>query len=177
MNLVDLYENELSYGERVFNFVSKYMSDPDDVCIINPDKSLDIDIDIYFQDFADYRQLPFKLHRVNGTFSISKSEELDTLYNCPDIVIGSFEISDTSIKSLEFMPKLIRGRFHLKNNKLLIDPYEYRYALFSKIDGLILTDNSKIRDILHHYQNNPSQAHIAMDKLMELGESMGFNYV
>lgn len=107
---------------------------------------------------------------------IKDCKHITSLEHGPVDVTGNCSLGGLGISSLKYMPTLISSDFYCDFNENLKDPYEFRYALFSTIHGKITTGNKKISDILNKYKNNPSQNHIAIDKLLTLGESLGFTY-
>lgn len=122
----------------------------------------------------DGTTLSYKFGKVGGDFEIMNSA-ITSLENGPVEVVGNVNVSDSKLTSLQFMPKIIGGYFICKNTEIK-DPYDYRFALMSQIGGEIFISDPMINDILNDYKNDPSKNHIAIDALMEYGESLGFKY-
>lgn len=139
-------------------------------------------------------ELPFKFDKIVG--NITTSSNLISFKNFPETVRYSVNVSGTQISSLDQSPRNILGVFSITDcqnitslkylpDKIrelrairtgIIDPYEFRYILYSDISHSIELGykNAKTQDILDKYKNQPSMYHIAIEELMDLGESLGF---
>lgn len=138
---------------------------------LNKDQSVDVQvIDISNQKF---KKLPFKINLVTNRFFITYTPLL-TMENFPNKVNGSFDISGTEITSLQGLPNYIGKHCFLKNIPIK-NPYGYRHVFQSNIIGEIETSFPEINKILNEYKNRKEYMHIAIDKLLELAEKMGFD--
>lgn len=167
-------------------------------CTIRSDLSVDIHVDALIN--TKMHKFPFKVNVCQGNFIVSDNG-LHTLENFPEKVFQTCNVSDNKLTTLEHCPKEIYGNFGISNNPLetfkflpdqvdgvlfcsnipINDPYEWRYFLFKDIKRLStgIRGNTKediIINIINKYLGKPDQFHIAIDELMNLGESLGFTY-
>ena len=98
-------------------------------------------------------EIPFQFNIVHGYFNCS-TNKLQTLKNAPREVRGGFSCKYNNLTSLEFCPKFVQGVFYCHNN--WIPPWEYRYLLFSEIQGKIHTRNTELNVFFEQYQNKKS---------------------
>ena len=70
------------------------------------------------------------------------------------MVQGYFSCADNKLTSLSGCPKFVRGGFFCSLNQ--IPPWEYRYLLFSEIQGKIHTRNTELNVFFEQYQNKKS---------------------
>lgn len=148
---------------------------------IKSDLSVIINVDISLPN-ENISSLPFKFRAVIGHFNF-ENNQITTMEHCPDFVDGNFAISHNPLINLDHLPKTINGVLYCDVYKTIKDPFEYRKILYSNIGGQIVTcqsgniDNSKeISNILNKYKNRPEYFHVAIEQLMDLGESLGFKY-
>jgi hypothetical protein len=59
-------------------------------------------------------RIPFKIHKVFGTYSCAH-RELDSLENAPDTIIGRFLCNSNNLTSLEHMPNVNNGMICYEN--------------------------------------------------------------
>lgn len=118
-------------------------------------------------------KIPFKIHRVSANMDCFECK-LETLENFPDTVTGFLYLSQMpNLKSLKYLPNFI---YTLDISNIDIDPYEYRYIFYSNIIHEIQISNEEIYAIINKYYGKPEYLHLAMEALMDLGESRGFKY-
>ena len=79
----------------------------------------EIDVDGYVNLFnKDFKELPYKFGKVNGTFDLSGCKNLISLKNCPNYVRGSFYCHKCkNLNSLEGCPKEVGGGFYCNSCK------------------------------------------------------------
>ena len=85
---------------------------------INSKGEIDVDGGVLLMQkhIKGFKELPFKFGRVKGSFTISASEELTSLKNCPDEVGGYFSCYYCSkLFSLEGCPKKVGKFFNCGN--------------------------------------------------------------
>lgn len=124
-------------------------------------------------------QLPYKIYSVTG-YVDAEQARLETMENFPDIVGGDLYVSKF-LTSFEGIPAHIKDQIHLPHFNYVIDPYEYRYLLFINVHKIIYIGMANIatraiQEIITNYRGKPDQYHIAIEKLMEIGEKLGFDY-
>lgn len=173
--------------------------------IIEPDLSLTINENVDRLILRDMEKLPVKINKVDGYFKLTfHKPSLTTFENYPKFVSDSCIIKNQRFTSLEHAPEIVGGDFDISSNKHLTsfkylpkqmrsliafgitikDPYEWRYILFSEIRrsiNIVLPIGTpevviKINVILQDYLGKHNQNHLAIDKLLTLGESLGFKY-
>lgn len=165
----------------------------------------DLTVDIYFDVEVKKilylsNEIPFKINDVHGNF-YANDLKLKNLHNFPNKVYGKLELQGNDLLSLEGIPKIILTKLDLGFNPLetfkylpdevgalvfgrsinIYDPYEWRYLLFKKIKQFDFFGNDEqnlIARIITKYLDNPdpSQLHLVLARLMEYGESIGFEY-
>ena len=109
-------------------------------------------------------ELPFQFNIVHGDFECT-SNKLTSLSGSPRVVRGYFSCTNNQLKSLEFCPKFVQGDFYCFSNK--ISPWEYRFLLFSEIQGEIETESKALDKFFRKYKN---QKHLIPQALKELRE-------
>ena len=79
----------------------------------------EIDVNGYVDLFnKDFKELPYKFGKVNGTFNLSCNPNLTSLKNCPNEVGGYFICSKCkNLNSLEGCPKEVSGGFYCSDRK------------------------------------------------------------
>jgi hypothetical protein len=81
---------------------------------INDDLSIDVDDSVGFFG-KGLVKVPLKFNRVSGNFNCS-SNDLISLFGCPQWVGGNFACSDNGLTSLKFFPKFIGGDLFIYDN-------------------------------------------------------------
>lgn len=111
-----------------------------------------------------------------------------TLEHCPKYIDGAFDPSDNPLTTLKWLPEKVGGIMYISCAGKLKDPYEWRHLLFKNINKVEPAENistdipsdmnlgAAIAEIINKYIGKPEMAHIAIDELMTLGESLGFHY-
>ena len=84
---------------------------------INEDGSIDVEGDVTIRMHIPYQELPLKFRRVLGNFDCSNNT-FRTLEGSPDYVAGNFDCSNNLIKSLKGGPKEVGGVFDCCHNEL-----------------------------------------------------------
>lgn len=162
---------EWFYNNTQFINNSGLLGPSDNTKITFTSEGVDIDNDIQLN--KDVTEIPFKIHIVNGWVS-ARWVKITSLENFPDVVAKDLYLSDTSLTSLKYLPKTIGDELYL--NGITIDPYEYRYIFYSTITNGVKSTDKEVSDIIKKYWEKPQYFHLAIQDLMNLGESRGFTY-
>ena len=86
---------------------------------INSQGEIDVDGNVSFIG-CNIKELPYKFGTINGFFSLSYNQNLISLKNCPNYILGNHMFSiDGCFKldSLEGCPKEVSGLFYCRNCK------------------------------------------------------------
>ena len=84
---------------------------------INSKGEIDVNGYVWLND-KDFKELPYKFGKVNGTFSLFRCKNLKSLKNCPDYVGNYFDVDNCiALESLEGCPKEVNDGFYCKNCK------------------------------------------------------------
>ena len=113
---------------------------------------------------CDLTRIPFQFNVIHGDFSCSNNE-LQSLQNAPRVVHGDFNCTNNKLKSLEFCPKFVKQNFYCNRNQ--ISPWEYRYLLFSEIQGEIFIGKPKLNLFFRKYKNQKALIPQALKELRE----------
>ena len=116
MRVIKLYEEFNKY--QIATICAKYGIEN---YTINPDGSIDVDGDVYFNN-QDLYKLPLKFNKVSGHFYCYDSS-LFSLEGSPREVGGDFYCSTNRLKTLEGCPDIVGGFFNCNNN--IISTLEY----------------------------------------------------
>jgi hypothetical protein len=103
----------------------------------------------------DIEEIPVKFGRVELNFDCSYNK-LTTFKNCPDYIGGHFWGENNNIKSLEYYPKEVCGKFIINYNPIIKNlEYVYKDKKFKLWDKLDWTDifnyNPKMINIAKKY--------------------------
>lgn len=143
---------------------------PKDV-VITSDGRVNLLDDVEFHEDDLAKKLPFQFYKTKD-FCYA-SNKLANLFGCPEIVIGDFAVWSTSITSLQYFPKKVSGIIDL-TNLFMDNPYDYRFVLTCHATKIKAPEF--VQDILQKYLNKPDLLHVAFSELMDVGESLGFEY-
>ena len=126
------------------------------------------DVDLYN---CELPELPFQFNVIHGNFSCS-GNKLTSLRGAPRVVQGYFSCADNKLKSLHDIPKFVQGDFYCaythNAKKMKVPPWEYRFLLFSEIQGEIETESKALDEFFRKYKNKKSLIPQALKELRTL---------
>ena len=154
---INLFEQQ---NEEIHEFCKKYKIYD---YTVTPE-GVDVQGKVKIKD-RSLHKLPFQFNVIHGDFNIEYSG-LQTLENTPRVVHGYFDCSNNELQSLHDIPKFIKGVLYCELNN--IEPWEYRYLLFSEIQGRIYTNPVELIKLFKLYQNQKSLIPQALKELREI---------
>lgn len=113
------------------------------------DNKLIVDQDVLWNS-RGWKKIPFKIHKVNGNFSIM-GNDLKNLKNFPDEISGYVDISFNVIESFKGICKTIEGKLLAENNDLK----SFKYAP-EIVKGTMYIQNNPIINIYGAPRSEPA---------------------
>ena len=84
---------------------------------INSKGEIDVNGSVWLNK-KNFKELPYKFGKVNGTFSLFRCKNLKSLKNCPDYVGNYFDVDNCiALESLEGCPKKVGSKFYCRECK------------------------------------------------------------